>query len=291
MSRKKYLTSNFKYNKPFYFETDFDEEPRLQWMADNWSVSILLSVMYVLLIFGIQKFMQNRPKYNLRTAMSIWSGALSVFSICASIRSVPEVYHAVVHHGWEFSVCSPSCYYGQTAIWAYLIAISKAYELGDTLFIVLRKQPLIFLHWYHHVTVMIYSWYTYGHFYAPGRWFATINTVVHAFMYTYYFLKAVRIKLPMWINVTLTFMQTSQMVFGLIVNFHAFTVLQRGDSCHVTYDNIKYSLLMYTSYFILFSHYFYTTYIGTSRHKLMKSATQDIAVNGFHSSSVHQKST
>lgn len=30
-------------------------------------------------------------------------------------------------------------------------------ELGDTLFIVLRKRPLIFLHYYHHVAVLIYT--------------------------------------------------------------------------------------------------------------------------------------
>ena len=32
--------------------------------------------------------------------------------------------------------------------WTFMFALSKVPELGDTLFIVLRKQPLIFLHWY-----------------------------------------------------------------------------------------------------------------------------------------------
>ena len=45
---------------------------------------------------------------------------------------------------------------------------SKLPELGDTIFIVLRKQRLIFLHWYHHITVFVYCWYSYGHPVATG---------------------------------------------------------------------------------------------------------------------------
>jgi elongation of very long chain fatty acids protein 6 len=36
---------------------------------------------------------------------------------------------------------------------------SKVPETVDTLFIVLRRQELIFLHWYHHASVLIYCFY------------------------------------------------------------------------------------------------------------------------------------
>lgn len=32
-------------------------------------------------------------------------------------------------------------------------------EFGDTWLLVLKKKPIIFLHWYHHMTVLLYSWH------------------------------------------------------------------------------------------------------------------------------------
>ena len=34
-----------------------------------------------------------------------------------------------------------------SGFWTFMFVLSKVPELGDTIFIVLRKQPLIFLHW------------------------------------------------------------------------------------------------------------------------------------------------
>jgi len=37
---------------------------------------------------------------------------------------------------------------GATGLWVQLFILSKIPELIDTFFIVQRKRPLIFLHWY-----------------------------------------------------------------------------------------------------------------------------------------------
>ena len=126
---------------------------------------------------------------------------------------------------------------------------------------------------------MIYSWYTYAYFYAPGRWYASINSLVHSFMYSYYFLKAMRFYVPRWVNMFVTSIQLLQMAFGIYVNLSAKWVLERGDSCHVTYDNITYSLLMYASYFMLFGHFFYNAYLkpkdaGSAHHKTNNGAVK-----------------
>lgn len=58
----------------------------------------------------------------------------------------------------------------------------------DTVFLVLRKREVIFLHWFHHVTVLLYCWHAYHHSVAAGLWFATMNYSVHSIMYLYYFM-------------------------------------------------------------------------------------------------------
>ncbi len=61
--------------------------------------------------------------------------------------------------------------------------ISKVAELGDTILIVLRKKPLIFLHWYHHVLTLNYGVLSYMEGTAFNSWIVWLNFTVHAFMY------------------------------------------------------------------------------------------------------------
>ncbi|RXG68960.1 Elongation of very long chain fatty acids protein 6 [Armadillidium vulgare] len=145
--------------------------------------------------------------------------------------------------------------------WNWMFTLSKVPELGDTIFIVLRKQPLIFLHWYHHVTVLLYAWYSYPDYIATARWFICMNYLVHSAMYTYYALKALKFRVPRWIAMGITSAQLAQMIMGTAVNIWAYQVKQAGNECHVSYENINLSLLMYTSYFVLFARFFRRAYM------------------------------
>ena len=45
---------------------------------------------------------------------------------------------------------------------------------------------------YHHMTVLIYSWYSFSEYSAQARWFIVMNYLVHSVMYTYYASKSIK---------------------------------------------------------------------------------------------------
>ena len=56
----------------------------------------------------------------------------------------------------------------------------------------------------------------------------------------------------------ITSLQLVQMLVGCVVNYTAYTLKRRGVQCAVSYTNLQMSLLVYTSYAVLFaSHSFF----------------------------------
>lgn len=156
-----------------------------------------------------------------------------------------------------------------SGFWTWLFVLSKLPELGDTLFIVLRKQPLIFLHWYHHITVLIYSWFSYTEYTASARWFIVMNYCVHSIMYSYYALRAMKFSPPRFISMIITSLQLTQMVIGCAINIwaHGFLKTAGRNACNISPINIKLSIAMYFSYFVLFAQFFYKAYLSNSAKK------------------------
>ncbi len=121
---------------------------------------------------------------------------------------------------------------------------------------------------YHHTTVLVYTWYAYAEVAATGRWFATMNFVVHAFMYTYYTLRAARCSLPQLASMIVTSLQIAQMVIGLFVIMSGFVVKATSVTCQLSYENVAVTMAMYLSYLVLFVNFFYGAYLrpATSKH-------------------------
>ena len=86
----------------------FDYTSRTEWMAKNWTISIYITATYILTIFAGQAWMKNRQRFDLRKQLAVWNISLAIFSILATIRTLPELVGILRRdNGFHHSVCSP----------------------------------------------------------------------------------------------------------------------------------------------------------------------------------------
>ena len=264
-----HYTHIFGFEKLFA-QRDYADSWR-NWMERNWKLSVNISIGYILFVVAGTYLMRNRQKFELRLPLVLWNIFLAVFSILGSIRVLPDFIYSITTKGVVYSVCDNQYAYGITGFWSLMFVLSKLPELIDTVFIVLRKQELIFLHWYHHTTVLIYCWFSYKDYASTGRWFMTMNYLVHSLMYSYYALRALRFRIPRFVSQIITTGQILQMIAGCYVNYVAYKAKVANQTCNTSDENIKYSSLMYFSYFVLFFDFFIKAYIYKTKASLNRN--------------------
>jgi GNS1/SUR4 family len=166
-------------------------------MTDHPWIPFVACGLYVVAIFKGQAYFKDRPAWNWRKSLAAWNLLLSVFSIIGFLRVAPQVIHNFYHYEMKDIVCESPYQLvgvGPTAVWGFFFLMSKFAELFDTFFIVIHKKKLLFLHWYHHITVLYCCWHTWVNETPTGLIFCAVNFFVHSIMYFYYFLMAVRCK-------------------------------------------------------------------------------------------------
>ena len=268
-------------------ERRFDEKVAMPWMNKYWWLSFVFSALYLVLIFVGQKVMANRKPFDLRTALCMWSTGLAVFSIYACFKIFPLLWNLYTFGNLEYTVCDMTYTVGVTrmGIWAFLFPLSKLPELIDTVFIVLRKSKISFLHYYHHASVFIYCWYSYAFPISTGVWFGTVNYFVHGIMYSYYAVKASGRNPPKWLAKVITTIQLSQMFVGLFLNYMAIRAVTIGKPCRMDWFTVGISVFFYATYAILFGNFYYWTYIHKRQPKSTEKAQK--VSNGAMNGSIH----
>lgn len=118
------------------------------WMQNNWTVSFWFCAVYFLVIFGGKRWMRNRQPFKLKGPLFLWNSGLAVYSAFTFWRTFPELLYLIgKENGLHESVCTRDTMSISVVFWSMLFTWSKVAELFDTVFIVLRKSPLIILHW------------------------------------------------------------------------------------------------------------------------------------------------
>ena len=141
-------------------ELEFSSLPVVDWAASYGAVPVALCAVYLLLsLWAGPACMRARGPVPCKNQLAVWNLLLAVFSAAGFLRTAPHLlFYAWRSGGWA-SVCAPAeTAFGQGAVglWVMLFIFSKIPELVDTVFLVIAKKPVIFLHWYHHSTVLLY---------------------------------------------------------------------------------------------------------------------------------------
>ena len=241
------LTSHYEYN--------FQHYQAVKFVNDNYSIPLLSIFLYGIFCYFVPNIMNSYNAFDLKYHLSIWNGFLAIFSLIGTIKTLPFLFLDTLSCSYENSICTDPVYTwadSTTGFWVMLFIFSKIPELFDTVFIVLRKRKLIFLHWYHHITVLIYCWDAYAKLVGTGLYFVSMNYFVHTIMYSYYCAKSLEICPKNFPNYIITILQTIQMLVGTILCLSSWYYMYSREKCHNDINNLIYCSIMYSSYLYLF---------------------------------------
>jgi len=235
--------------------------------SDLWVVFGAMAA-YLIVIFGLQAWMKNRKPFELLTATRVHNVILCVWSLAMCIGTIIPVYRLYMEHGTRSLFCGISADHpmmvGLFGYWRYHYYLSKFYELLDTVILVLKKKNLIFLHVYHHAIMLYISWIWIAANYTVGWWGVMTNTLVHVFMYYYYFVSTMGIH-PWW-KKYITTGQIVQFIAGLSFATPQFYLYYTTNgNCGGDIRLAWISQIVATSFLFLFINFYIKTYKSGAR--------------------------
>jgi len=249
--------------KPETFNFILGETP----MAGLKPTLIAMSIYYIV-IFGGREIMRNRPAFKLKTPFIIHNFYLTAISgtLLALLleQLIPEIYHNGIFH----AICNPAGgWTNKLVLLYYLNYLTKYVEFVDTVFLVLKKKPLTFLHTYHHgATAFLCYIQLIGD--TTVQWVPIVlNLTVHVLMYYYYLQSARGIKI--WWKQYITTLQIIQFFLDLgFVNYATYQYFvstywpwmpHRGH-CAGKEFAAYWGVGILTSYLFLFISFYFATY-------------------------------
>ncbi len=227
----------------------FDVLPWMSWASQHPEVPLLACALYLALVFGGPAYMSTRPALHLSTALTAWNALLALYSLAGSVVMVRHLMATLASRSLASTLCGPLVYAtGAPGLWLTLFMFSKLPELVDTVFLVLRRRPVSFLHWFHHSSVMLFCWFAFSRGSHLGYYFTTLNYIVHALMYFYYLLTSLGCA-PPW-GTAVTVLQISQMLVGCSLCAYSLAVGCEDPA------SLAAGAALYAAYLLLFVQFF-----------------------------------
>ncbi|KAK1993355.1 GNS1/SUR4 family protein [Colletotrichum falcatum] len=242
-----------------------------------------MAVLYLVVIFGGREVMRNRKPVELNTLFKIHNLFLSLLSGALLVLFVEQLVPSLWRGGLYENICGASGWTQPLVLLYYVNYLTKYYELIDTVFLMVKKKPLTFLHCYHHpaTALLCFSQLIGG---TPLSWVPiTLNLTVHVVMYWYYFQTARGVKV--WWKQWITRLQIAQFVLDLGFVYFGFydvfadtyfkNILPHVGRCGGEFFAAVTGGAILTSYLVLFIMFYISTYkkAGRRNGQKLKPAT------------------
>ncbi|ORY85372.1 GNS1/SUR4 family-domain-containing protein [Leucosporidium creatinivorum] len=222
---------------------------------------------YLAVIFGGQYLMSDRKAFRFKPLFMLHNFLLSAGSGIVLALMVEEIVPIIYEHGIFYAICNDGAWTPRLETYYIINYFFKYWELADTVFLVVKKKPLQFLHVFHHTATAALC-YTQLNGRTSVSWVPIVaNLTVHVLMYYYYFMTAAGYKI--WWKKYLTTLQITQFVIDLFVVYFAsysyfastyFPYMPTYGTCSGTEGAAFMGCALLTSYLFLFIAFYKKTY-------------------------------
>jgi hypothetical protein len=208
---------------------------------------------YLPLISFLQQLDITIPVKKINFVSFIWNSSLSCLSFCGLFVALYDLYinnqlGCITTLNFDFD-SFPDQFKSVIAVFS----LTKVFEFGDTIILVLKRRKPSFLHIFHHFTVAIYCYFAFLYPSPVDYVFCLMNLFVHSIMY-FYFAYNTYLKNARFLRPFITFLQILQMIIGTtcsVLNLYLNDTNLINLSC----------FFMYFSYLFLFVKFALEQYI------------------------------